>query len=97
MGGNGHWGSPAREDKIVQYAVGTLLHQIGEENFLGFRCEFRPGRGQQEARDALWVGIERQKVNWILELDIRSFSTNSSPLGWSGWWNIGAETNESTT
>jgi retron-type reverse transcriptase len=53
--------------------VGTVLNQIWEEDFLGFSYGFRPGRGQQEALDALWVGIVRKKVNWILDLDIRSF------------------------
>ena len=61
------------EDKIVQHAVGTVLNQIWEEDFLGFSYGFRPGRGQTEALDALWVGIVRKKVNWILDLDIRSF------------------------
>ena len=61
------------EDKIVQYAVGTILNQIWEEDFLGFSYGFRPGRGQQDALDALWVGIVRKKANWILDLDIRSF------------------------
>jgi retron-type reverse transcriptase len=66
-------GIAALEDKIVQHAVGTVLNQIWEEDFLGFSYGFRPGRGQQEALDALWVGIVRKKVNWILYLDIRSF------------------------
>ena len=66
-------GIAALEDKIVQYAVGTVLNQIWEEDFLGFSYGFRPGRGQQDALDALWVGIVRKKVNWILDLDIRSF------------------------
>ena len=66
-------GVAALEDKIVQYAVGTVLNQIWEEDFLGFSYGFRPGRGQQDALDALWVGIVRKKVNWILDLDIRSF------------------------
>ena len=61
------------EDKVVQYAVGKVLNQIWEEDFLGFSYGFRPGRGQPEALDALWVGIVRKKVNWILDLDIRSF------------------------
>ena len=61
------------EDKIVLYAVGTILNQIWEEDFLGFSYGFRPGRGQQDALDALWVGIVRKKANWILDLDIRSF------------------------
>jgi hypothetical protein len=66
-------GIAALEDKVVQYAVGKVLNQIWEEDFLGFSYGFRPGRGQQDALDALWVGIVRKKVNWILDLDIRSF------------------------
>src|SRR6266581_9148448 len=66
-------GIAALEDKVVQHAVGTVLNQIWEEDFLGFSYGFRPGRGQQDALDALWVGIVRKKVNWILGLDIRSF------------------------
>ena len=66
-------GIAALEDKIVQYAVGTVLNQIWEEDFLGFSYGFRPGRSQHDALDALWVGIVRKKVNWILDLDIRSF------------------------
>ena len=63
----------ALEDKIVQRAVVALLNVIYEEQFLGFSYGFRPGRGTQEALDALVVGIERKKVNWILDADIRSF------------------------
>jgi group II intron reverse transcriptase/maturase len=66
-------GIAALEDKIVQHAVGKVLNQIWEEDFLGFSYGFRPGRSQHDALDALWVGIKRKKVNWILELDIRSF------------------------
>ena len=61
------------EDKVVQHAVGTVLNQIWEEDFLGFSYGFRPRRSQQDALDALWVGIVRKRVNWILDLDIRSF------------------------
>jgi group II intron reverse transcriptase/maturase len=66
-------GIAALEDKIAQYAVGTVLSQIWEEDFQDFSYGFRPGRGQHDALDALWVGIMRKKVNWILDLDIRSF------------------------
>jgi len=66
-------GIAALEDKVVQYAIGTVLNQIWEEDFLGFSYGFRPGRSQHDALDALWVGIVRKKVNWILDLDIRSF------------------------
>jgi retron-type reverse transcriptase len=71
-------GIVAWEDKIVHYAVGTVFNQIWEEDFLGFSYGFRSGRSQQDALDALWVGIVRKKVSWILDLDIRSFSTKFS-------------------
>jgi len=66
-------GIAALEDKIVQQAVVTVLHQIYEEDFLGFSYGFRPGRNPHRALDALWVGIMRKKVNWVLDADIRGF------------------------
>jgi group II intron reverse transcriptase/maturase len=61
------------EDKVVQQAVVTVLCAIYEEDFLGFSYGFRTGRGQHNALDALTVGIKSQRVNWILDADIRSF------------------------
>jgi RNA-directed DNA polymerase len=46
---------------------------IYEEDFLGFSYGFRAGRGTHDALDALVVGIESTKVNWILDADVRSF------------------------
>jgi group II intron reverse transcriptase/maturase len=66
-------GIAALEDKIVQHAVGTVLNSIWEEDFLGFSYGFRPGRSQQDALDALYVGITQKKVNWVLDLDVKSF------------------------
>jgi RNA-directed DNA polymerase len=63
----------ALEDKIVQRATAAVLNAIYEEDFLGFSYGFRPGRGTHDAQDALVVGIESKKVNWILDADIRSF------------------------
>ena len=66
-------GIAALEDKIVQHAVVTVLNAIYEEDFLGLSYGFRPGRGQHDALDALWVGIMRKRVNWVLDADIRDF------------------------
>ena len=66
-------GIAALEDKVVQQAVVTVLNQIYEEDFVGFSYGFRPGRSQHHALDALWVGIMRKKVNWILDADICGF------------------------
>jgi len=63
----------ALEDKIVQRATAAVLNAIYEEDFLGFSYGFRAGHGTHDALDALCVGIERTKVNWILDADIRSF------------------------
>jgi len=64
------------EDKIVQRAVVEVLNAIYEEDFLGFSYGFRPGRSPHDALDALTVGIERRRVNWVLDADIRDFFTS---------------------
>jgi len=61
------------EDKIVQQALVWVLTEIYEEDFLGFSYGFRPGRSQHDALDAVWVGLTRRKVNWVLDMDIRQF------------------------
>jgi RNA-directed DNA polymerase len=66
-------GIAALEDKVVQQAVVTILNQIYEADFRGFSYGFRPGRSQHQALDALYVGITRKKVRWVLDADIRSF------------------------
>lgn len=58
--------------------VVTVLNEIYEEDFLGFSYGFRPGRKPHDALDALWVGLKRKRVNWVLvDLSIM-FRTN----GW---------------
>ncbi len=69
-------GIAALEDKIVQRAVVEVLNAIYEADFLGFSYGFRPGRGPHDALDALVVGIERKKVNWVLDADFRDFFTS---------------------
>ena len=66
-------GIASLEDKIVQRAVVEVLNAIYEVDFLGFSYGFRPGRGPHDALDALAVGIERKRVNWVLDADIRDF------------------------
>ena len=71
-------GVAALKDKIVQQAVATILNQIYEVDFKGFYYGFRPGRSPHQALDALVVGLERKKVNWVLDADIRGFFDNMS-------------------
>jgi group II intron reverse transcriptase/maturase len=69
-------GIAAVEDKILQRAVVEVLGAIYETDFAGFSSGFRPGRSPHHALDALAVGIERKKVNWVLDADIRDFFTS---------------------
>ena len=71
-------GIAALEAKIVQQAVVTILNQIYEVDFKGFSYGFRPGRSPHQALDALTVGIQRKRVNWVLDADIRGFFDNMS-------------------
>ena len=66
-------GIPTLEDKVVQKATADVLNAIYEVDFLGFSYGFRPGRSPHHALDALYVGLERKKVNWVLDADIRGF------------------------
>jgi group II intron reverse transcriptase/maturase len=66
-------GISALEDKIVQAALSDVLNQIYEVDFMGFSYGFRPGRGQHQALDALWVALVQKPVNWVLDMDIKGF------------------------
>jgi RNA-directed DNA polymerase len=66
-------GVTALEDKIVQRAAVEVWNAIYEVDFVDFSYGFRPGRSQHKALDQLYVGIHGKKVNWVLDLDIRSF------------------------
>ena len=71
-------GIAAVEDKVLQQAVVTIFNQIYEVDFKGFSYGFRPGRSPHQALDALTVGIQRKKVNWILDADVMGFFDNLS-------------------
>ncbi|NUN00336.1 MAG: group II intron reverse transcriptase/maturase [Bryobacteraceae bacterium] len=66
-------GVTALEDKIVQRAAVEVLNGIYETDFLGFSYGFRPGRSPHRALDALYTALLTRKVNWVLDVDIRSF------------------------
>ena len=72
-GGQRPLGVPTLEDKIVQGAVAEVLSAIYEVDFLGFSYGFRPGRNPHQALAALHTAIMSQRVNWVLDADIRSF------------------------
>jgi len=71
-------GIAALEDKIVQQAVVTVLNEIYEVDFQGFSYGFRPGRNPHQALDALNAGLQKKRVNWVLDADIKGFLDSSS-------------------
>lgn len=66
-------GIPALEDKIVQRAAVEVLNVVYEAEFKGFSYGFRPGRSQHRALDALYMGLMKKRVNWVLDADIQGF------------------------
>ncbi len=60
---------PKADGRLRPLGIATLY----EVDFRGFSYGFRPGRSPHDALDALAVGIERRKVNWVLDADIRDF------------------------
>jgi group II intron reverse transcriptase/maturase len=66
-------GMPTVEDKIVQAALTKVLSQIYEADFLDCSYGYRPQRGCHEALGELGRTIQRQKVGWVVEADIRGF------------------------
>ena len=71
-GGTRPLGILALEDKIVQGAVAEVLNAIYEADFLGFSYGFRPERSPHSALDALDKALMTQRVNFVLDADIRS-------------------------
>ena len=73
-GGMRQLGIASLEDKIVQRAVvEQILDPIYESEFYGFSYGFRPGRSAHNALDALAYAVERRKVSWVVEVDIRQY------------------------
>ena len=82
-------GIASLEDKVVQRAVVEVLNAIYEVDFLGFSYGFRPGRSPHHALDALAVGVERKRVNWVLDADVREFFNQLDHVGWRGFSSTG--------
>jgi group II intron reverse transcriptase/maturase len=82
-GGRRPLGIPALKDKIVQGAVAEVLNAVYEADFMGFSYGFRPGRSPHSALAALEKALMTQRVNWVLDLDIRTFF-DTVDHGWLG-------------
>ena len=66
-------GIPAYEDKIVQDVMTQILNAIYEPMFKEFSFGFRPGRSCHQAIAYLNKIIHKEKVRYIVDLDIKGF------------------------
>ncbi len=69
-------GIPAYEDKLVQGVMADVLNAIYEVKFLDISYGFRPNRSCHGAIKRLGNIIERNKVNYIVDADIKGFFDN---------------------
>ena len=69
-------GIPAFEDKIVQDIMSQILEAIYEPMFKEFSYGFRPGRSCHQAIAYLDKMLHREKVNYVVDLDIKGFFDN---------------------
>jgi len=66
-------GIPAYRDKIVQGAFAEVLNEIYERIFLDCSFGFRPNRSPHDAIKELNKTIKENKVNYIVDADIKRF------------------------
>lgn len=69
-------GISAYEDKIVQTGLSKILQAVYEADFLDCSYGFRPGRSAHDALRALNRVIEKGKISYVVDADIRGFFNN---------------------
>lgn len=69
-------GIPVVMDRILQRAVANILEPLYEPLFRDCSYGFRPNRSAHGALKAVNHMTMGQKVNWIIEADIKDFFTN---------------------
>jgi len=69
-------GIPSYQDKIVEGVMADILNEIYEPIFLDCSYGFRPNRDCHQAIMKLDKVIMKEKINWIVEADIKGFFNN---------------------
>jgi len=69
-------GIPSFEDKMVQYVMTQILNAIYEPMFKEFSYGFREGRSCHQAIAYLNKMIQKEKVNYIVDMDIKGYFDN---------------------
>jgi len=71
-------GIPTYADKVLQRGVAMLLEPVYEQDFYDFSYGFRPKRSAREAVESLDRQLWEMRGGWVLDVDIRGFSTTSA-------------------
>lgn len=66
-------GVPAIEDKMVQGVMASILEEIFEVVFRDCSYGFRRGRGCHDALRAVNGMVDRQRVDYVVEVDVENF------------------------
>jgi len=66
----------AYEDKIVQRGLNKLLQAIYEQDFVDHSYGFRPGMNCHDALKEVNCIIEKGKISYVVDADIKGFFTN---------------------
>lgn len=66
-------GIPTVIDKVVQLGMTRIMEAIYEPTFLPVSFGYRPGKGAHVALKEINHLLMQQKVNWIIEADIKGF------------------------
>lgn len=69
-------GLPCYEDKLVQGVMANILNDVYEPRFLDCSYGFRENRSAHDVVKLINQTIMRQKVNYVLEADIKGFFDN---------------------
>ena len=64
---------PVIEAKLLQAACARILHAIYEQEFLGCRDGYRPGRGAGEAVRDLTLDWQDGRYGYVVEADMKGF------------------------
>ena len=74
--GRQHLGIPTVMDKVIQLAVAKILEPIFEPVFQNSSYGYRQNRNAHEALKAVNDMLMGQKVNWVIDADIKVFFDN---------------------
>lgn len=66
-------GIPTYEDKLVQANLKKILNAIYEQDFLECSFGFRPNRGCHDALKVLNNIVNKRRINYVVDTDIRGF------------------------